>query len=487
MPINIDVDAYVHYYLQDFQINGGFLQSEAYFLNKFNVAVSKMKADAFENQLTALMNANRDIDQQTLREAMSLGTELSEGTLLEETLNSLAESINNSIEKAYNGTDITQLMVGLGQKLHSFNDLFSKGIPEIHRLNKFFETLVEVFNQLNGYYSKKLLRILKQFGIDIMGKNVSFGQDVWSNAKNVDILSKDELIQLSKIQEYLTNAANAFKKNNNQLSTRSFSSTINNIFSTILGEGWAVSTLSSIVSNSLNEFENALAAIPNMCSEVSPGGTGKDIQGTVSKVDVFSNDAFSMSLEQYGYNLKINIGSNLSVKTYSTYKESTNIHIVSGSPLGKYISQMPIIGQYYTYNTIVHNDEAGSANAFRTLRAAYAATFFNEWLSGSGQMMEGGLNINTAQFLMVNGRVYSIMSIVRNVCNKLLGIDDFESANMPIHLHISKINNAWSANQSKGPNWVDARIRSEAVKAVINQLIISVDFNAGILFELAQI
>ena len=89
---------------------------------------------------------------------------------------------------------------------------------------------------------------------------------------------------------------------------------------------------------------------------------------------------------------------------------------------------------------------------------------------------------------MVNGKVYSIMRIIGNICNELAERESWsKSADMPFNMHIpGKDINKWeTTNEIEGPSRLLEGKRSKAVNDVINKLTISASLNANILKKYA--
>jgi hypothetical protein len=84
-------------------------------------------------------------------------------------------------------------------------------------------------------------------------------------------------------------------------------------------------------------------------------------------------------------------------------------------------------------------DDETIHEAYRNVRAATAASFFNDWISGSGGIISGSGSLDSVQYLMVNGTLYSINTILAKICESInndnLGADS-ESADMPFNMSV---------------------------------------------------
>lgn len=213
--------------------------------------------------------------------------------------------------------------------------------------------------------------------------------------------------------------------------------------------------------------------------------------GRTAKVDIISNGLFHLNVTlQDGTTATIEIATNASVKWQSAKFKS--IHIVNRTPLRTFLENEPPDRQQYAYNIIAHRLSGGGRRggfyqAYNALRSTVAATFFNEWVSGTGEQLiskgqsVGGLD--RAQFLMYNGKIYSIVSIVNRICaNTLKGLSaeirGFSTSD-------SKVDNSFVPVDNEHPTvTAAANWRSQMVRDVINTLIISASLNSNILKSL---
>ena len=126
--------------------------------------------------------------------------------------------------------------------------------------------------------------------------------------------------------------------------------------------------------------------------------------------------------------------------------------------------------------------ESGIAEGYKLLRANIAASFFSEWLTGSGKNIKG--NIDKAQFLMINGKVYSVMSIINNICDAMM-----KGHNTAVGISISGIeglkasNSKWLPNEGAPNSTAYAILRSEMVNVALNAVTISATFNSKYLTD----
>lgn len=463
--MNIDVDLYVNYYLKDFQSRfGGLSGASKFFAEKFENARVNMVDQALEAQVNNLINKNTD--NNNIKELLTTVDDINKGTLLENSLNAIANALDSAVFKVYNELDINNLAAGA----YEFTSILEAGNADVQQLQQFFKIITQSLDCINGY-SQGFVDFLDKIGSQLTGTNFSV-QDAKPR-----LLSEQEVQEMNQVQTYLQNLANNFAKSG-KVSKQSFVGTLNNIFGKSIGESIAANALFTVVSQAIGDMESVFASIPNL--KVQSGnfqisGVENDIAGRTFKADIVNTDSFTLEINGGGKDYTISLDSNFTVKQYK--RSSADIHIVSKTTLGDLIPRDSIKGQNYAYNVLAHGDKAGASQVIGQLRQAYSATFFNEWMSGSGLSSNSGNFTNRAQFLMVNGRIYSIMSIIRKVC------DNYLQKQNPVKMYFDNINNAWISNKSNKPNIDDAIERSNMVINSINAIKIAAELNANILAQ----
>lgn len=461
--MNIDVDVYVNYYLKNFQERfGGLSRANKFFAEKFEQAKANMHDQALEDQLSTIAQRNKNIED--VRELLMTIDNINQGTLLEKSLDAIADALDKSVSKAYNELDINNLI----SKAYNYNTILENGNADVQRLQEFFKIITQSLDCINGY-TQGFVTFLEKIGNELTGTNF-----VLQNPKP-RLLDKNELQEMNQVQTYLQNLAHSFKKNGT-VNQSSFNGTLANIFGKSIGESLAKNALSSVVISAIGDMESELRQIPGLTVQEGTfniSGIDRDIANRTFKADIVNTDSFILEVSGAGQDYQISLDSNFTVKQYA--RTNANIHLVSRTTLGDLIPRDSIAGQNYAYNILAHGDKAGANDVIQQFRQAYSATFFNEWISGSGLTASSGDSINRAQFLMVNGRVYSIMSIIRKVC------DNYMQNQSPVKMYLTDIKNAWISNKSNRPNMDDAIDRSNMVIQSINAIKIAAELNANIL------
>lgn len=499
---------YIVYHSQHFGQKFGDLDKAAYYFDlKYRDARSKMENDALQAQAKSfqdMMIQNGNAVSEGLNFYDNL---INSNAILEQTMDEIARGINEGIQLYYSehqAENPQQLMA----KAKKFNQSLAGGHMSVSDMDQFFRLLIQGV-QAAGKVDSRLIRELSKMGKTFTGVKT---YTLTSAIKPSSIpLTQQDIQLIDRVVQYLKNAQEKFKsasyKNSkgkvvhsgrNILDGDSFSSTINNIFSTVIGESLSQNMIASGIAEAINKTDTILNNMTQRSVgkgklrwDGTPGllaGSQKDILNRVSKVDIL-NGAFSLFVSQNGANYQIEIGTNTSVKWYKGgINENSKVHIVAGTPLGSYFKS-GTEERYLAYNVIAHrwsNQFGGQGfhEAYRRVRAATAASFFNEWMTGTGAAMKSSNGINRVQLLMINGKVYSVMRIIRNICDELMSQNSANaSAEMPFDLSIPDSNaNKWIGEQ---PHMTYARKRSQLVNQVLNKLTITVSLKGNVLTKYA--
>lgn len=482
----IDVDAYVdHFYIHYKTETAKNLIPGAigYFDAKRNEVLAKMPEQAIEDQLNAtLTKMNGQVA--SARSVKKILDSLDQGSLLDETLELIAQKMNTSIETAYsnaiNGQDYTSAVSTVQSK---FNSSLANGPMTKEAGLEFFNYIEKALNLIGESMSSAQLSSFKAL------QQVFTGQASWSN--ELVAVSKDSVSIAADVLRYLNSAAEKLTTTGG-VSKASFSSTISNIFSRAIGEELARQMVQTALWDIEQEADKAVNGFVTKSggklkwtsgqSDVRASGTNKTSQNRT----VLTNNVFELSTTVNGSNVTIEVAANTSVKWQQ--KTSRTIHIVSRMPLASILGSESANGQHYAYNIIAHRLSPNGPNgnfyqAYNSIRASIAGSFFTQWLTGSGNALTQTGGIDKAQFLMCNGRIYSVMSIIRKVCeNTLKGVNaDIRGFMVDGE---KKVSNKF-IQPFMGDNWVQdatlANVRSEMVKNAINTLTISGSLNPNIL------
>ena len=434
---------YIFFSHQHFDAN----VASAYFEEAYQKKAATIKARSNNSQVAAI---KQSLEQwgYNAAEALNIAGALEHGTLMDDALTSMGHILDNLVQQYYHsgGEDVQSYLNQIATKKSSYNSLLANGAATPEALNEFFNFL------LQG------LHLLGQVDKDILD---AFTKDVQR--------CKEVISYLEKSAKAL--AANGF------VSEKSFSGTLTNIFSATIGEQLAQLIITKAVEQAdeliVNELLKDKHITINKSGAYSPSGKAQTIEsGITSKPDLINSAGFKMRVTANGSVYNIELMSNLSVKTHSI--SNKNIKMVDKTPFGKYYPGMGTDEGYYAYNVMAHRKSPGYQTAYTNLRSHIAASFLDGWLSGSGETLDIG-GIDKVQFLMINGRIYSVSEIISLICDKMM------ARQKPVSMSIEGRDSAINVWQGKGANAKEAKLRSDASREAINALVISAHFNSNML------
>lgn len=484
----IDIDAYVNHFYIHYKT-----QTASHLIgvvdNYFNVdrspaALGEKKLAAAEAQMNAML-AQMQQQTPTASNVYKIIQEITQGQLLEQTLQSIADTMNTSIEREYG----RQYSDTINSVQSTYNKALENGNMGTSQAISFFNEIKKALSLIGENFSNSELQSFQTL------RRVFSGKTEWN--KDLVPVSKESTTIAAQIIKYLNSAAEKWSEKG-ELSSQSFASTITQIFSTAIGEELSRQMIQTALWDIENQSDDIVVnALTNIASKnnATVTASGKDFykdkkgQKRTSKADLITGNVFSLSTMINGQNLTIEVSTNTSVKWQQ--KKSHSIHIVSGFPIQTAFEGLDANGQQVAYNVIAHryspNYPTGSTTsrkgnfyqAYNKIRASIAGTFFTEWLTGSGSVLNSG-RIDKAQFLMYNGRIYSVMSIINRICKQL------EEGKNPVGVEfrgLKNIDNSFMGadvtKEDMDPYW--ANKRSDAVRKAINMLTITGSLNPNIL------
>lgn len=250
---------------------------------------------------------------------------------------------------------------------------------------------------------------------------------------------------------------------------------ISEIFGRQLGEAVAAAAWENIPDDIYSITREYLTALPfksNSNIKVIATGSDKTVSNKTAKPDISVQvgDIYSMQLKesshtQEGLTYIGSIALNSSVKWHKG--NNAKIKIVDTTPLTDYLSQLDSRTQYYAYNFIsFKNREKEAKKGYDETRRVIALSFVDEWLSGSGKLLQNTGLVDKAQFLMINGKLYPMMTIIRALCQSYE-----ESSTGALQLsftNIGKVNSPWQ--DPKQPDSIKKWKRSKITNQLINDI-----------------
>lgn len=491
MIVDIDayIDGYIHY--KSNVASAWIDTSNAFFEAKRQEALSKAIGTAVDGQVQAIVNKmNSQVPQ--AKQSIEVAKEIANGNTLEEILQEIANQMNAQLSSSFGS--INSQFVSIRSKAQEYgNSKFNIDGGKFNQINNFFKLIQEGLKLLNYTATKEEIAAFAAIQDVFNGKA--------NNLKSVAVVSQQSATVAGQIINYLATAAASFQQG--KLNKQSFRSTIVNIFSTAIGERLSAQMMQSILQDIANNTNgiivNNLQAVarsnPNIKLTGSDYYLNKSGQQRTSKVDVLGDDTFQLTVNYTDGDMNktavVELSSNLSVKWQQA--KSKSVHIVGGTSLPGALDMMGADSQIFTaaYNVIAHryssNYGKGKQNikkqskrgdfyqAYNTLRSSVAASFFTDWLSGSGNKLQVSGGIDKAQFFMYNGKIYSVLTIVRKICENEDRLRTMAQIN-----GVTKLNNQFEGKLGDW-DWDLAKARSNKVWQAINGLTITATLNTNFL------
>lgn len=462
---------YIFFSHQHFDAN----EAAHFFEEEYQKRAASLKSRSNSSQIKAIETSLKQKGY-SAAEAANIAGALEQGTIMEDSLTMMGQALDSMIQQYYHsgGEDVESYLNAITTQKTSYNNLLANGAANPQSLNDFFNFI------LDG------LRLLGQVDADILDAFTDIGQKLSANGKQfifipndtsvVKTVSQQDIQRCQDIIGYLDKAAQILAKNGS-VSERSFSGTLTNIFSATIGEQLAQLIITEAVEQADEAVMSALLKDKNITiskdSSYISSGKAKTIRDNItSKPDLINNAGFSMKVTANGSVYNIELMSNLSVKTHSVTNK--NIKIVDKTPFGKLYPGLGNEEGYYAYNIMAHRKSPGYETAYSNLRANTAASFLDEWLTGSGDSLDIG-GLDKVQFLMINGRIYSTSEIIALICDK------FMARQKPISMSIEGRDSAINKWQGDGADVEQARLRSDLTREAINAFVISAHFNSNML------
>lgn len=463
---------YIVYHSSHLRDYGDADEANSLFSAQYQEAMSKLRTAGVEVNISSIQ-AQMQSQASAAAKGLRILSDLEVGTLLDSTLDEIAAGINEGIELAGQTVGFQNYNTII-QDASGFSNLLVSGQVDVQRVNEFFRLIIDGLLQANAI-DINILDVLTQIGRQLVGTGFQINQ----TQQNAVVAASDVDIQTA--QKVIDSLNRAVQRLGSEgfVNSRSFANTISYIFRQVIGN--RISQL--IVAEGINIGINTTDSILNNFVAQSNGkfqwvnkGQDTTVSSTKGTVNIFNNDAFNLRVTKSGQTFDIEIGTNINARWQNKRQVQNRIQVSANMNVGNYFSGQP--EKYLAYNMIAHRATgADFEEAFNNIRATIAASFFNEWVQqGEFSSTRGHIG----QFLIVNGRVFSIQRIVNNICNDIIRNNAHDVISIGGD---SAIGNKWQGNS--GPNILDAITRSNIVNGVISKMVIAATLNNNILTKYA--
>lgn len=358
---------------------------------------------------------------------------------LQELLQAVADQINNKIQNSdelskiiHDYQSLKNAMIGKINKFYSDKD---QGEVDERTVRAIFNIISKTLDLLDSASKKEFdefkATYLKQLKMEDRTKSKFYNPD---DDGVVKITTKNPmLVQIEQtLNQIPKNLQNKMKSEGKVLSTSSLTASLSNtIMSRIIGEQTSAFLTNKVESTVQNAFVEVSGNV-----QVT-GLSGKQINRKADYTTKNNYEILSSELCNFTANSRIQNNTDLiislildsSVKWYQEKNgqlvgEHIAIHSTSGQTLAKLALDIFKKQAYGVYNTLVFYNEdndkylrgsqrKSKQQSFRILRSAVISNYLEKFLAGSGEKILGTNTTDTAVYLMVNGKFYSIMSILQ--------------------------------------------------------------------------
>lgn len=448
---------YIYYHWQHFSDSGESDAAAYLFEGKYQEAIESISAATFtvQSQTDEINNANKPM----AAEVLDIADQLANGELLADTLDQIALEVNNMIDRQAQNIDYDKLY----KAALSYSGMAQNGNVQYATVRAFLQLLTYALDQAGGY-NAQFLNELRWFGKTLTGrKKFNF------NPGNAKIVSQEQLTNLSKIQNALIRAGEKFQQSGKSLSAASFQGTIVYIFTQVISNAIASNLLKNTFQDAERQIDNILISLG---CKPEAGSSPQKQSNSYAKIKVIDADGLQLQVTQNNNTAIIEIGTNMQVHWVNS----------SGSQVGGTIIARTTIGQmfpdnapnkYYAYNLMAHRDQF--PEEYGIMKASIAASFMRDTVMGANKRQAN-------QFLMINGRIYPIITIIKNICDEYMrNQGQTGQFGIAIQEPVSGSNRWQTDEYTRGPNVRLALLRSQLINNIISKLSINLNYNSNIL------
>lgn len=402
--------------------------------------------------------------------------------MFEEAANQLNQSIENNLINSFENAEI---MARNSQDVFANSANFDK-----EKFNQMMNSIKDALRLVNSFDENVWNEFLKQYAELMAGRQNAGSQQLNASIRNLNgIIKTTNKPVMESVLKVLSNIPKKMLQGDLNYSAQQMVGTLNSIFDTYIGEQLAAIFV-----------DMALEADKEIVEDWKKGGrnfsvaktTGRDtVQSLIDsnrqvsgKVDVSKNGVLDITLKgNKAGNKDYTIGGqfNSSVKWYSP-KSAVPSHI-SIQSINSYVALAKQIfnDDYSIYNTLAFynaNNPTKDSN-FRIMRSSVIARYLDKFIAGTGQSGNPSGTIDTAQFLVVNGKFYPIFSVLtaylQDIKDKELEYGSGRAGDL-VYINMTDPDNEWIGDKNVKDITLAAK-RSKKSKQAIDKFRINVSLN----------
>lgn len=432
---------------------------------RFNNVMRQINSNGLADYYNSVISSTR-AKSGNAAASLNVLSSLTSGTTLDEILNQIAQSINQGIEQASRqvaNLDYDQIQ----NQARSFSKAMMNGPMSAQAVTEFFDLIIQGMSlaaQIDATTLDQLTNI---------GQNLTNNPDFaiprdWYNRVTVVELSPQDAQIAQRVITYLDNAANKVRRGG-QLSPSSFGATITNIFSQALRDPLSQSLLAKGIQTGISDIENTMSSYAakdaHMTLQFAPISKPTSAGRTQR---AFNSNTFDITVTEGDQNYTIDLTVNSNVKWARNASIDTSVNLLTRGATGPLSPYLDFRGA----NILAHRVSFDAE--WNALQAGTAASFFMQTFNDTNNL--GG---NNAQFIMLNNKVYPVLTIIRRICEELISSGRSRAFEIK---GVEGVENKWRGSPAR-PNIYLAKVRSEAIHEAINKLTIAATLNVNILTQ----
>lgn len=359
--------------------------------------------------------------------------------------------------------------------------VFSNGFDN-KQFSKLMNAIAAALKQINALNQSRWKTFAAQYKLMMNGRSDS--KKLAEDIKELNgLVGNIKDGPMKQIMSTLMNIPNNMLKNGNMnYSAEQMTGTLNDIFDTKIGEYTAFVLQDMVLDVEEEITKQFVKQGGNKAGQITvPSQNVRAKRPVPAKIDIVRNAETQITLDinkkqEKQYSISGQFAS--SVKWYKDKKSTpSSVSIQSISSLTQLALQI-YKNEYAVYNTLAfykENHPIKESN-FRIIRSSVIANYLDKFIAGSNSQLKTG-DQDTALFLFINGKFYSIYSILlaylKDIEKKKM---NYGSSSDLFYMNLGEIDNSWQGDMNVS-NEMEARKRSLLAKKSIQKFAVNIKLN----------
>lgn len=427
----------------------------------------------------------------------------------------MAKQMNENVDNYFNTNQDIEKFMGLkASGRQQGKQAISKGGTK-EEYEDFMTTIAEALKLINSFDEEKWNDFQESYILLMQNQKKSRKkitkekEKLIKNLENtINQIDKETFEPMYQVLNILFNVPKSLIKNNKKVYTsKKMTGTLNQIFATTIGESLgAILQDVSILANKtvVESLKTTKSGSEQVQSFYNKNASGPGTVDAVTMLSVDTDGVADMKItlkkgqngkDKVTYIVEGQIAS--SIKWYDPSSRGSNlpssVHIKNISSFAKLLKSIysGLNSEYVIYNTLAFNNKKKTEqeDAFRVFRSAAIARYLNNFIAGSGQRTGKNKDkIDVASFIMINGKFYSIFSIlmafIEDFKEKGKGFKNYggttNSSKDLIFMNIKTSEVNWIGEPKKS-DLASAIQRSDLMKTELNKIAVTFNLNTKLL------